>query len=136
MSRRSRAAGSALITATFLMVVLLGLGVAMMNLTSVEHDTASKSLLSTKVYYGAKAGLEWGIQQAVAAGVCAGSTGPFSLSGGGLTGVNVTVTCLESKHGAASGQSVFYITSKAITGAVGTLSYAERHMEATVSNIP
>lgn len=136
MNRRSRVAGSALITATFLMVVLLGIGVAMLNLTSVEHDTASKSLLSTKVYYGAKAGLDWGIQQAVAAGLCAPSTGPFSLTGGSLSGVNVTVTCTESKQGAASGQSVFYITSKAITGSVGALSYAERHMEATVSNIP
>jgi len=136
MNLRSRLRGSALITAMFLMVVLLGIGVAMMNLTTVEHDTASKSLLSTKVYYGAKAGLDWGIQQAVAAGSCAGSSGPFSLSGGSLAGVNVTVTCLESKQGAATGQSVFYITSKATTGAAGALSYAERHMEATVSNVP
>jgi len=137
MNLRSRLRGSALITAMFLMVVLLGIGMAMMNLSSVEHDTASKSLLSTKVYYGAKAGLDWGIQQAVAAGVCASSTGPFSLSGGSLNDVKVTVTCAESKQGAASGRSVFYITSKATTtGAVGAPNYAERRMEATVSNIP
>jgi MSHA biogenesis protein MshP len=136
MNGRRKACGSALITAIFLIVVLLGLGIAMMKLSNVEHDTATKSLLSAKVYYGAKAGLDWGVQQAVAAGACAVSTGPFTLSGGSLSGVNVTVTCAEAKQGAASGRSVFYLTSKATIGTVGALSYAERRMEATVSNIP
>jgi len=134
---RRRSAGAALMTSIFLIVVLAGLGLAVMNLSNVEHDTTSKSLLSAKVYYGAKAGLDWGIQQAVAGGSCVGGAGTtFSLTQGALTGVRVKVVCSEAKQGAASGQSTFYITSDAKTGTIGALSFAERHMEATVSNIP
>jgi MSHA biogenesis protein MshP len=131
----------ALISAIFLIVVLVGLGVAMMNLSNVEHDTTSKSILSAKVYYGAKAGLDWGIQQAIAANSCVGST--LSLNQGSLSGVSVTVTCLAAPQGTSTcgltGTSLcqaYYLTSVATTGTLGTLGYAERRMEATVSNIP
>ena len=132
----------ALISAIFLIVVLVGLGIAMMNLSNVEHDTTSKSILSAKVYYGAKAGLDWGIQQAIAASSCVGST-PLSLNQGSLSGVSVTVTCLAAPQGTSTcgltGTSLcqaYYLTSVATTGTLGRLSYVERRMEATVSNIP
>jgi MSHA biogenesis protein MshP len=121
--------------------VLIGLGVAMMNLSNVEHDTGSKAILAAKAYYGAKAGLDWGIQQAIAAGSCAGST--FNLTQGSLSGVTVTVTCAAAPQGPStcgfSGTSLcqtYYLTSVATIGTLGRLSYAERHIEATVSNIP
>ena len=121
-------------TSIFLIVVLAGLGVAVMNLSNVEHDTTSKSFLSAKVYYGAKAGLDWGIQQAVAASWDCSTSGSFSLSQGAFSGVSVVVSCTRGTHGA--GNLVWYITSKATTGSPGSLGYAERRMEATVSNIP
>ena len=144
MKARSRSAGMALMSAIFLIVVLIGLGVAMMNLSNVEHDTASKAILSAKVYYGAKAGLDWGIQQAIAAGApCNGVPSNFSLTQGSLNGVNVAVTCTGAPQGPSTcgltGTSVcttYYLTSQATTGTLGTLSYAERRKEATVSNIP
>jgi MSHA biogenesis protein MshP len=142
MKRRIRSAGMALLSAIFLIVVLIGLGVAMMNLSNAEHDTASKAILAAKVYYGARAGMDWGIQQANAAGSCAAST-PFNLTQGSLNGVAVTVTCLAAPQGASTcgsaGTSLcqtYYLTSAATTGTIGTLNYAERHIEATVSNIP
>src|SRR3954469_22350785 len=134
MKRRARSAGSALMTVIFLIVVLAGLGVAVMNLSNVEHDATAKSLLSAKVYYGAKSGLDWGIQQAVAAGWDCSSNGSFALSQGAFSGVSVVVSCSRSTHGA--GNLVWYISSKATTGAPGSLGYAERRMEGTVSNIP
>jgi MSHA biogenesis protein MshP len=135
MRTSARATGMALISAIFLIVVLLGLGVAMMKLSNVEHDTASKSVLAAKVYYGAKAGLDWGIQQAIAADVCTTSPGTtFSLSAG-LSDVTVNVQCNAMRHGSATSK-VYYVASVAKTGTLGTLTYAERHMEATVSNIP
>jgi MSHA biogenesis protein MshP len=144
MKTRSRSAGMALMSAIFLIVVLIGLGVAMMNLSNVEHDTASKAILSAKVYYGAKAGLDWGIQQAIAAGApCTGAPSNFSLTQGSLDGVSLKVTCTGAPQGPSTcgltGTSVcttYYLTSQATTGTLGTLSYAERRMEATVSNIP
>ena len=142
MKARSRSTGMALMSAIFLIVVLIGLGVAMMNLSNVEHDTASKAILSAKVYYGAKTGLDWGIQQAIAADSCI-SAPPFTLTQGSLSGVTVTVSCNFTPHGASTcglnGTSLckaYYLTSVATTGTLGTLSYAERRMEATVSNIP
>ena len=127
------AAGIALISAIFLIGVLAALGLAMVTISSGSQDTANKSLQAAKAYYGARAGLEWGIQQAVAVGSCAG--GAFSLAQGGLNGVNVTVTCVQqSAHGA--GNFVYYLTSTATIGTLGGLDYAERRVEATVSNIP
>jgi MSHA biogenesis protein MshP len=133
MNRRSRAAGGALITAIFLIVVLVALGIAVTQLSTVTQDTTTKANLSAKVYYGAKAGLEWGIQQAIAAGWDCSASGTPGL-GGALSDVTVTVGCSRSTHGA--GNLVYYITSKATTGTLGSLGYAERRMEATVSNIP
>jgi len=139
--RRIRSAGMALMSAIFLIVVLIGLGIAMMNLSNVQHDTASKAILAAKVYYGAKAGVDWGIQQAIAAGSCAGST--INLTTGSLNGVTVTVTCAAAPQGPSTcgltGTSLcqtYYLTSAATTGTLGTLNYSERHIEATVSNIP
>jgi MSHA biogenesis protein MshP len=141
MSARYRSAGMALMSAIFLIAVLIGLGVAMMNLSNVEQDTASKAILGAKVYYGAKAGIDWGIQQAFAASSCVGST--INLTTGSLNGVTVTVTCAAAPQGPSTcgltGTSLcqtYYLTSAATTGTLGTLSYAERHIEATVSNIP
>jgi len=131
MSLPSRSQGGALLTAIFLIVVLLGLGIAMSNLSNIEHDTTSKANLSAKVYYAAKAGMEWGIQQAIASGSCSGGSPAMA---GALSGVTVTVSCASSTHGA--GNLVYYITSTAVTGTLGGVSYAERRMEATVTDIP
>jgi len=120
-------------SAIFLIVVLAALGASIASLSNVEHDTATKSLLSTRVYYGAKTGLEWAIQRAIAVASCTGAT--FSPTGSGFEGVSVEVTCVQrTTHGA--GNFTYYITSIATAGTVGSLNYAERRMEATVSNIP
>ena len=58
--------GFALVTAIFLLVVLAALGAFMVTLSGVHQTTPTPALDATRVYYGAKAGLDWGIQQAVA----------------------------------------------------------------------
>ena len=135
MRRLTHSDGSALISALFLIIVLGALGASMMSLSTVQQDTATKSLLAARVYYGAKTGLEWAMQRAIAAGSCAGSS-TFTPAGPGFAGVSVTVTCAASQHGAGTTVFTYYIRSTATTGTLGTLSYAERQMEATVSNIP
>jgi MSHA biogenesis protein MshP len=136
MSPRPRSAGMALVSVMFLIVVLVALGAAMTSLSNVAQDTENKSLLAAKVYYGARAGLEWGIQQATAAGSCVGASwGPGSNAmQGGLSEVSVTVTCLSTTY--TGSNNVYYLTSKATVGTLGTLGYAERQLEAAVSNIP
>ena len=148
---RSRASqnGMALVSAIFLMVILAALGGAMALMSTSSHDTATKSLQAARVYYGAKAGLEWGIQRAVAAGACPAGAVNFTLTQGALNGVAVQVTCVQqSTHGnpplppafclpnPPNTCAVYYITSNATIGVLGRLDYAERRIEATVSNIP
>jgi len=134
MKRASSASrGAALINAVFLLVTMGLLAAFMVTLFLTQQSGASRSLMATRAYYGAKAGLDWGIQQAVAAGNCAPSA-TFNLAGAGLAGVGVTVTCAASAHGA--GNFVYYLTSTAAVGGAGSPGWAERRMEATVSNIP
>jgi MSHA biogenesis protein MshP len=129
---KRRSSGAALITALFLVGVLAAIGIAMSRLSNVEHDTRTKAVLSAKVYYGAKAGLDWAIQQVIAGGACPGAAPTL---GAGLAGVTVAVnTCIPTTHGV--GNTVYYISITATTGTPGTVSYAERRMEASVSNIP
>jgi hypothetical protein len=141
--------GVALVAAIFLVVVLIGLGAAMAVMSSASQDTATKSLQAAKVYYGARAGLEWGVQRAVAAGACPAGAVNFNLTQGALNGVAVQVTCVQgSTHGNPPAApivcppnppntcAVYYIRSNATIGTLGGLDYAERRVEATVSNIP
>jgi len=142
MKPRLRTAGMALVSAIFLIVVLVALGASMANLSSVEHDTAAKSFQAAKVYYGAKSGLEWAIQQAISDPApparCAASTPfPSPLTVAGLQEVKITVFCEAAQYGSGTTAYTFYIRSEATIGsAPGTLGYAERRMAATVANIP
>lgn len=129
--RKRADAGFALVTAIFLLVVLAALGAFMVTLSGVHQTMPTQSLDATRVYYGAKAGLDWGIQQAVAAGSCAGSS--FALTGNGLNGVNVVVSCASTAH---TGGNVYVITSMAERGTFGSINYARRRVQATVTTVP
>jgi MSHA biogenesis protein MshP len=133
MIRRRAAAGMALVAAIFLIVALAGLGAAIASLSGVQHDTEGKSVLAAKAYWGARSGLEWGIQRAIAAGSCALST-TFTLSDPVLNGVSVKVECTSDPFG--GGSTVYRLSSTATIGTLGTPGYAERRLSASVSNIP
>ena len=94
MKRRTDS-GFAIITAIFLLVVLAALAAFMITLSGTHQATPYQSINATRVYFGAKAGVEWGIQQAIATGSCAAST-PLALTGNGLDGVSAVVTCASS----------------------------------------
>lgn len=132
MSARRAQRGLALVTAVFLITVLVAIGLAVATTSKVVHDTGTKSLLTAKVYFGARAGLDWAIQQAVASASCSGGT--LTLTQGGLDGVSVVVTCSQTTY--TGSNIVNYVTSVATIGTPGDPDYAERRMEATVSNIP
>ena len=127
--------GIALVNALFLLVVLGLLAAFLVTMTLTQRATSSRSVAATRVYYGAKAGLDWGIREAVAAGACAPAT-TINLTGPGLDGVRATVTCSASEHGTGSGNFVYHITSRAEAGSLGGPGNAERRLEATVSNVP
>lgn len=132
--RRGTDSGFAIVTAIFLLVVLAALGAFMLTLSGVHQATPSQALTASRVYYGAKAGLDWGIQQAVAAGSCTPSPGTtLTLTGNGLSGVTAVVICNSTTH---TGGNVYVVTSTATYGTFGDLNFARRQMEATVTNLP
>lgn len=122
--------GFAIVSAIFLIVVLAVLGVYMATMSGVQQATTSKTLTASRVYYGAKAGLEWGIHRAIAAGgTCLAST-TFALTGPGFDGINVTVTCNAQTHA-----GVYVITSQAEFGVYGvSTDYARRIIQAAVAD--
>ena len=142
MKRHARCAGAALISAIFLIVVLAAIGASMVSLSTVQEDTVTKSVLAARVYYGAKAGIDWAVQRTISDPApparCTTTDFPATVTptGTGIAGVSVVVTCARSQHGAGATAFTYYLTSIATTGTLGTPSYAERRMEATVSNIP
>ena len=128
MPARAPQSGFALVGAIFLIVILAAIGAFAVSISGVQHATSSQSVIAARVYYGAKAGLDWGIQQSRVPACAATST--FTPAGAGLTGVTVTVTCAQQTAGAAP--NAFYLVSTATYGAFGAPDFAQRTLEATV----
>lgn len=96
--RMRRARGVSLVTAIFLLVVLAGLGAAMMTVATSQQASSSMDIQGARAYQAARAGIEWGLyKQLISNGnsaACFTSPTSFALpSGSTLTGFSVTVTC-------------------------------------------
>jgi MSHA biogenesis protein MshP len=61
--RRGKSAGIAIVTAIFLLVVVAGLVVAIVSLTTTQQDASAKDLQGTRAYLAARAGIEWALYQ-------------------------------------------------------------------------
>jgi MSHA biogenesis protein MshP len=107
-----KSAGVALVTAIFLLVVLAGLAVAVVSLTTSQQATEVQDIQGARAYQAAKAGIEWALYIALeksdlappalvtadAALGCvqggSGSTYGFAMPAGTtLSAFTVTVTC-------------------------------------------
>lgn len=58
---RHRQRGVALVTAIFLLVALAGLAVAVVTLSTSQHDASAQDLQGQRAYQAAKAGIEWAL---------------------------------------------------------------------------
>ena len=104
--RRSRARGVSLITAIFLLVVLAGLGAAMVSVSTAQHASAAMDVQGSRAYQAARAGIEWGLYKQLrtqAAGApCFAASSSFTLPAGTtLSGFSVTVKCTSNTSIAA-----------------------------------
>lgn len=59
----SRSRGVGLITAIFILVVLAGLGVAMVSFTTTQSSTVAMDVLGERAVQSARAGIEWALYQ-------------------------------------------------------------------------
>jgi len=94
---RRRSAGVGIVTAIFLLVVLAGLGVALVTIFGAQRQNALLDEQGARAYQAARAGIEWGLFQRLnpAGGGCASDseTGFMLPANSMLAGFAVRVSC-------------------------------------------
>jgi MSHA biogenesis protein MshP len=91
---RRKPAGFGLVTAIFLLVVLAGLGAAIVFVGGLQQSTATLDLLGSRAYQAARAGVEWGAFQSLRNGACSGTT--LTFAGTALDGFTAAVSCTRT----------------------------------------
>ena len=94
--RKSRGVG--LVTAIFLLVVLAGLGVALVTIFTSQRQAILLDEQGVRAHQAARAGIEWGLFQRLRrgdSGCLDGSTNTVALSGDVLGQYTVTVSCTK-----------------------------------------
>jgi MSHA biogenesis protein MshP len=133
---RARQHGFSLVSAIFIVVVLAFLGLMMVTIGVMQQATVSHAVQGARAYQAARSGLEWAIDQSVAAGACA-SLPSTDLTVAGLDGFRVAVTCAQSDvTEAGASYQVFALVSTAEYGTFGDVYYFSRILRATVTNAP
>lgn len=127
------ARGFGLVAALFLMIVISLVVLAMARLSATQHGSNSLSIQQARAYQAARAGLEWGISQAINAGSCAAATP--SLTGSTLGEFSLSVDCRRDDYIDVDGSAVqiFRLTAEAQNGVPGSRpDYAFRRLTAVV----
>lgn len=129
--------GFVLPVAIFIVVILAALGAYALNLSSVQQATSTQDVQGARAYHAARAGLEWGIYQVLAPGTATLAACPASPATLAIDAFTVSVTCSQSvdyfEQGSDHAIRVYQIQATASFGAVGTLNYAERQLQVSVS---
>lgn len=149
--RRTRDAGFSLISAIFLLVVLAGLGVAMVTLSSMQHQSTALDVQGVRAYQAAKAGIEWALFRRLrdSDNWCATDTAPatthFALPAGTtLSGFTVVVVCTPGTSANSLGLDTLVVTSTACNlptpagicdaAQAASADYVERRLEVRLSD--
>ena len=131
LAKRAYNAGFTLVTALFLLVVVALLSVYMINFSGVQHTTLVYGLQGARAMQAARAGIEWGVYEAIINSNCAPST-TFQVEG-----FNVQVNCSSSQHDESTTMVFTYqLTSEASINTFGSLDYVFRSLQASVSVQP
>jgi MSHA biogenesis protein MshP len=130
-----RQGGFALVVAIFLIVVLSLMGMFIVRVSGVQHQTVNVAMLGARAFEAARAGVEWGAFQALNAASCTTTT--LNLTEASLNGFDVDVTCTSSTHSETGNTYNFYvIDAESRAGAYGQPDYVSRRMQATVTDAP
>ncbi len=130
----SRQSGFALVTAIFILVVLAGLGAAMVSISTSQHTTVAMDVQSVRAYQAARAGIEWGAYQVLkVANTCPTSPATLTFAGTPLAGFTTITLCESSTHDEAGVASTRYtFTATATYASPGTPDYVAREVRATI----
>lgn len=94
-----RARGFSIVSAIFLLVVLAGLGAAMLNVATVQHTESALDVQGARAYQAARAGVEWGLYQQLQAAPavdCFAASTFAPPAGTSLSGFTVSVSCTRT----------------------------------------
>ena len=135
--------GFSLISAIFLLVVLSALGTFMLMFSSAQQIGMVQDLEGSRAYQAARAGVEWGLYQVSHTSLCPATTHLNFDSATGLAAFTSSVSCTQDGPYTEGGSSisVYRLTANACNrpasgacpGGAGSLSYAERQVQAVVS---
>ena len=138
---RKRQSGFAIVSALFILIALAALGAFIATVSSTQHAGSALDVDGARAYQAARAGVEWGVANALAAN-CAASTNV-----GVLNGVAITVACTAvcttpaACNAIEAGLNGIYTivstacnpsTAGACPGAVGGRNYVERRISVVV----
>lgn len=126
--------GFSLVSAIFMMVVLVILGASLVTISSVQHTTAAQLLQVARANYAARAGAEWAAAQAGSGAWCAApATTSFALPAP-LDGFTIEVSCTRANHAiSASTLQYFVVDVTATSGTYGSLDYVRRKLRTKVT---
>ena len=131
--RRSR--GFSLVSAIFLMVVLVILGTSLVTISSVQQTTAAQMLQALRANYAARAGAEWAASQAATGAWCPGpypQTTAFNLPAP-LDGFAASVECTRTTHTLdGDAQQTFDVEVTVSSGTYGNPDYVRRKLRTKV----
>ena len=105
----------------------------MVTFSTAQHITSAQDVQGSRSYHAARVGIEWGAYQVLIG--AAGCPPATTLSPAGtLAGISVAVSCsafATTESGTAV--TLYQIVATASQGTVGSATYSERQLKATVS---
>lgn len=137
MTGASRGArGFSLVSAIFLMVVLVVLGASLVTISGVQQTTTAQALQSVRATYAARAGAQWVGAQDLDSW-CPGPAYPMSTSftlPAPLAGFTVTIECERSLHLLEANPAKKYVIVDitATSGTYGGPDYVRRKLRTKV----
>jgi MSHA biogenesis protein MshP len=121
--------GFAAVAALFVLVVLAGLGVALVTISSGQQRSQAYDVLSMRAYQAARAGIESGLHSALRNGACPPAPASFALDGE-LAGFVVNIQCEPaSTHSDPGSLTIYQITATACNRASCPATAAEGYVE-------
>ncbi len=136
-----RQRGFSLVTAIFLLVVLMALGAFIMNIMGLASSASNLDVLGARAYQAARAGIEWGAYQSLRGAGCTPSTTLTFPPGSTLGSFTAVVTCSSTSVNelgtAYNIDQISAIACNAVAcpGAL-TTNYVERQLSISVTPGP
>ncbi len=132
---QSSESGFSIVSAIFLLVVLSAMGAFMLTFSNVQQMSSTADLQGGKAYQAARAGIDWGAYQILQNGGSCVNSASVPL-GGNLAGFSLIVNC--TPYGpyteGISTVNLYRITATASSGTLGSTTYVERQLQATIAH--